>query len=224
MSVLGRAVTCAIVAVGCGTTPHSHVLQAPATERPQGSAPIGSATASDTAASPRSDPASGSIMADDFATDEVGCVVTAAEVCLNARDDNCNGLIDEGCGQVSGLVQFVIAWSTADADVDLLVTDPNGELVETGALPESGLVKERDCPGRPGREQGCGGRNTENVYLEANKEVLRGTYKVRVRLERLGEGEAPVVVNFAARLGPKTHQQKFTFDRREQERTLTLQL
>lgn len=149
------------------------------------------------------------------------CVTTAPETCFDARDDNCNGLIDEGCGQTTGLVQFMVAWSSPSADVDLLVTDPNGELIEVGALTESGLVKERDCPGRA---EACDGRNVENVFLEADREILRGTYRVRIRLEKMGGEDAPVIVHFGARLGPKTHSQRFTFDQREQERSLDLVL
>src|SRR5256885_1157700 len=48
------------------------------------------------------------------------CVPTGPERCFDARDDNCNGIIDEGCGVASGLVQFVIAWDAPGADVDLL--------------------------------------------------------------------------------------------------------
>src|SRR5262245_972176 len=54
------------------------------------------------------------------------CVPTGPERCWNARDDNCNGIMDEGCGVSTGLVQFMIAWDAPTADVDLLVTDPKG--------------------------------------------------------------------------------------------------
>jgi hypothetical protein len=71
---------------------------------------------------------------------ERACTPTGPELCFNARDDNCNGIIDEGCGVHTGLVQFIIAWDEPQADVDLLVTDPNGELVEVGATSQSGLI------------------------------------------------------------------------------------
>ena len=76
------------------------------------------------------------------------CTPSGPELCFNAADDNCNGIIDEGCGLHTGLVQFAIAWDEPRADVDLRVFDPSGELVEVGRPARSGLVKERDCPGR----------------------------------------------------------------------------
>ena len=44
---------------------------------------------------------------------ERACTPSGPELCFNARDDNCNGIIDEGCGVSTGLVQFVIAWDDA---------------------------------------------------------------------------------------------------------------
>ena len=110
-----------------------------------------------------------------------GAVVGVAEICMNNIDDNCNGIIDEGCGLRTGLVQFAIAWDEPKADVDLRVFDPRGELVEAGRPARSGLVKERDCPGRNNE---CHGQNLENVYL-SDGDPLRGEYRVRVRLEAL---------------------------------------
>jgi len=126
---------------------------------------------------------------------------TAPELCGNALDDNENGLAEEGCGTPTGLIGFVAAWDEPSADVDLRVIDPNGELAETGRPTGSGLVKERDCPGRDGE---CRGRNVEHVYLERS-EVLRGDYRVRIRLVSLGAAEPPVEVRFSARVGQKSH-------------------
>ncbi len=117
----------------------------------------------------------------------------------NAVDDNCNGVIDEGCEQRGGLVQFVIAWDKPGSDVDLRVVDPNGELVEVGRAAESGLLKERDCPGRSGE---CRGKNLENVFLEGN-EPLRGSYRVKIRLESLGGETPPISVRFGAQARTK---------------------
>src|SRR6476646_1404627 len=72
---------------------------------------------------------------------ENGCISTGPERCFDATDDNCNGIIDEGCGVETGAVQFVIAWEPPGVDVDLLVTDPAGELAEVGRPLSSGLVK-----------------------------------------------------------------------------------
>lgn len=128
-------------------------------------------------------------------------VSTAAEICGNAVDDNGNGLAEEGCGIPGGLVGFVAAWDEPTADVDLRVIDPSGELAETGRPTGSGLVKERDCPGRDGE---CRSRNIENVYLERG-EILRGDYRVHLRLVSIGGEEPPIEVRFAARLGQKSY-------------------
>jgi len=131
----------------------------------------------------------------------VACVSTAPERCFDATDDNCNGIIDEGCGVETGPVQFAVAWEPARVDVDLLVTDPAGELAEVGHPLASGLVKQRDCPGRSNE---CRGQNLENVYLDA-AEAPRGTYRVRVVLENLGGQNPPIQVRFGARVGPRSY-------------------
>ena len=148
-------------------------------------------------------------------------VVTAGpERCADAVDDNGNGLADEGCGIPSGLIQFMVAWDEPGADVDLRVTDPNGELCEVGRPTESGLVKERDCPGRNGE---CRGKNYENVYLEGG-ELLRGKYRIRVRLESTGGADPPVRVRLAARLGPRSYGAGFAFDRPDTDWEVVLDL
>jgi tRNA (guanosine-2'-O-)-methyltransferase len=132
---------------------------------------------------------------------EQSCVTTHPERCFDARDDNCNGLIDEGCGVETGAVQFMIAWEEATADVDLLVTDPRGELAEPGRLTQSGLTSSRNCPGANAE---CSGQNFENVYLEGD-EPLPGRYEVRVRLDKLGEARLPLRVTLGARVGSKSY-------------------
>jgi hypothetical protein len=144
------------------------------------------------------------------------CVPTGPERCFDARDDNCNGIIDEGCGVPSGLVQFVIAWSAPTADVDLLVSDPRGELAEVGRQTGAGLVKDRDCPGR---KQECGGKNYENVYLD-REEAKRGPYRVKIRLERLEDEDVPIRVTLGARIGPKTYSAELSLIRAEDTREL----
>ncbi len=149
------------------------------------------------------------------------CVPSGAEVCFNARDDNCNGSIDEGCGLMSGLLQFVAAWVESDVDIDLEVTDPDGQLIELRRVSESGLFKERDCPGRDGE---CRGINLENVVLQSNEPMRRGTYVVRVRLESLADVEDPVRVQVSARLGPKQFAAELEFSEEKEERQFELTL
>ena len=60
---------------------------------------------------------------------DLECTHEATETC-NALDDNCNGIVDEGCPYASDPqgVQITVAWNTG-ADIDLYVRDPSGEMV-----------------------------------------------------------------------------------------------
>jgi tRNA (guanosine-2'-O-)-methyltransferase len=151
---------------------------------------------------------------------ERASVPGAPELCGNALDDNGNGLADEGCGITTSAVSFLAAWDEPNADVDLRVTDPNGELVEVGRPTESGLVKERDCPGRDGE---CRGKNLENIYQEQG-EPIPGKYLVRVLLVSLGGAEPPVGVRFSARLGSRAYSTTLHLARAESDWQLALGL
>ncbi len=131
---------------------------------------------------------------------EATCTPTGPEICFNARDDNCNGVIDEGCGLHTGILQFVIAWDAPDVDVDLNVYDPSNEVAKPGEPTSSGLVKDRDCP----RNNECQGQNVENVYL-ADGEPRKGHYRAVIRLEKLGTATPPVRVRLGVRMGQRTY-------------------
>ena len=173
-----------------------------------------------TASGPSGGPRAKQLQASPGLSIQKACTPTGSELCFNASDDNCNGIIDEGCGVPTGLVQFVIAWDQPGADVDLQVTDPNGELIEVGSSSQSGLVKDRDCPGK---KNSCFGQNLENVYLEEGQ-PLKGKYRVRVRLEKLGGETPPISVTLGARVGPKTYAIRFELSAPDEERELTLEL
>jgi hypothetical protein len=149
------------------------------------------------------------------------CAPAGPERCSDGRDNNCNGLVDEGCGIGSGLVQFLIAWEE-DADVDLEVTDPKGSQARVGGVSAAGLLKERDCPGRDDRR--CRGVNTENVVLAANRDLMPGDYVVVVRLAPQRDSKTSVAVNLAGRLGPRTVDESFTLSADEPERVFTWSL
>jgi hypothetical protein len=149
------------------------------------------------------------------------CVPLSYEICFNALDDNCNGALEEGCGTPGGVVQFMIAWDASRADVDLNVTDPNGELIEAGQVSKSGLRKGRDCPGR---RQECAGVNLENVFLEGNKPPTRGAYRVSVTLESLAGDAPPIWVNLSSRLGAQRYAFEITLHEAEEEQHLELSL
>jgi tRNA (guanosine-2'-O-)-methyltransferase len=149
---------------------------------------------------------------------ESTCTPTGPEICFNARDDNCNGVIDEGCGLHTGILQFVIAWEQPEVDVDLRVMDPNGAEAKGGEQTSSGLVKDRDCP----RE--CQGQNVENVYL-VEGDPVKGHYKVTVHLEKPNGATPPIHVRLGVRMGQRsygmsmelspgqgTEDKEFTFD------------
>lgn len=133
---------------------------------------------------------------------ETACVPTGVERCFDARDDNCNGVIDEGCGIQTGVLQFAIAWEAAEADVDLLVREPSGEVADLGAPTSGGLVKDRDCPSDGKSSADCQGQNVENVFLSEG-EPPRGRYRITVALKKLGDAQAPVKVRLSARVGQR---------------------
>jgi hypothetical protein len=128
------------------------------------------------------------------------CTPTGPELCFNANDDNCNGVIDEGCGVGTGVLQFMVAWGDSPADIDIVVTDPNGSKVHKGNTqpPNSGLRFEKNCP-----EDGCHGQNMENVFFEGN-EPPRGKYTVEVKLTDPHGAELPVRARLSARVGNRT--------------------
>lgn len=129
------------------------------------------------------------------------CTPTGPELCFNAVDDNCNGVIDEGCGEPTGLLQFTIAWAAQAPDVNIVVTTPDGEKVpgEHGPSSPSGFHLDRDCPGR---HEDCHGQNEENVYFEG-LDPPHGHYVVDVVLADSNGADPPVHVRFGARLGSR---------------------
>ena len=146
------------------------------------------------------------------------CTPTGPELCFNATDDNCNGVIDEGCGLSTGPLQFVIAWGDSPADVDLRVTMPGGETVHAGNRHEhSGMRLAGNCPA-----DGCRGQNFDNAFFDGET-VPHGRVTVELVLRKLAGASPPVAVRFGARIRTKiygadaalTHEgdrKSFTFD------------
>jgi hypothetical protein len=131
------------------------------------------------------------------------CTPSGAELCFDATDNNCNGVIDEGCGVDTGPLQFAIAWPDG-SDVDLEVYDPSGNLAKPGERVEGALAKDRDC-GRP--QSSCHGQNMENVYFVGARPPA-GRYRIEIKLDKPEDVRFPVKVRFGGRMGGKT----FAFD------------
>ena len=128
---------------------------------------------------------------------ESACVAAGPERCFDAVDDNCNGIIDEGCGIGTGLLQFTLAWGDSPADVDLVLTEPRGgKIFEGNRSSRTGFRLDRDCPG----EDGCHGQNIENIFFEGG-DPPRGKYTLEVKLSELHSAETPVKVRLGARVG-----------------------
>lgn len=102
------------------------------------------------------------------------CLPQAQEDC-NARDDDCNGIIDEGCGYGSGHMQITMAWDTG-SDLDLYVTDPAGETLsfQRPATPGGGRV---DHAGRGDCADSQSNSRVENVRWVRDR-PLAGKYRV----------------------------------------------
>ncbi len=151
------------------------------------------------AASPGADVAARNLSATEGVVVTAGCTPTGPELCFNANDDNCNGIIDEGCGVGTGVLQFMIAWGDSPADVDLSVVDPNAARVtKANRSTPSGLQLEKNCP-----DDGCHQQNAENVYFDGT-EPVRGRYIVEVKLADPRGAELPVKVHLSARVGSRT--------------------
>lgn len=129
----------------------------------------------------------------------MACTPTGAELCFDATDNNCNGVIDEGCGVDTGPLQFAIAWPEG-SDVDLEVYDPAGNLAKPGERTENALTKDRDC-GRP--QSSCRGQNMENVFFVGARPSA-GRYRIEIKLDKPDDVRFPVKVRFGGRIGGKT--------------------
>lgn len=106
---------------------------------------------------------------------EIPCAEAAEEAC-NALDDDCDGVIDEGCGYDTGEIQITAAWNTG-ADLDLYVTDPNEEVVSfQRRLAASGGHLDHDARGECREDQRQA--RVENVVW--SERPTPGTYRIEL--------------------------------------------
>jgi hypothetical protein len=127
------------------------------------------------------------------------CTPTGPEICGNAIDDNCNGLLDEGCGIANGKIQFEVAWGDSPAVLELIVLDPHGDRIDaTHRSTPSGLKLDRLCP----RDASCHGQSLDNVVFVGEK-PLPGQYTVTVKLVDTSSASLPVKAVFGWRVGAR---------------------
>jgi tRNA (guanosine-2'-O-)-methyltransferase len=138
---------------------------------------------------------------------DTACVVSGVELCFNAVDDNCNGIIDEGCGLLSGPIQLTVAWGDAPVDLDLRLTVPSGETVSDETRSIKGFRLDRDCPA----EAACGEQNYEN--LVATDEPPPGHYVVTVKLADPMGTIAPVKAVLSARIGSRNYRLRLQLEK-----------
>jgi tRNA (guanosine-2'-O-)-methyltransferase len=152
------------------------------------------------AKAPGSDVVAKNVATSEGVTVAAACTPTGPELCFNANDDNCNGLIDEGCGVGTGVLQFMIAWGDSPADVDVTVVDPTGTKVHKGNRGSPGALQlEKSCP-----DDDCHHQNVENVFFEGS-EPPKGRYVAEVKLVDPHGAELPVKVHFSVRIGSRTY-------------------
>jgi len=116
----------------------------------------------------------------------------------NGLDDNCNGVIDEGCGYQSGAIQITSAWNTG-ADIDMYVTDPSGTVIsyQNTQSPTGGFL-DHDARGNCRRDQA--NNRIENIFWNS-PQPPSGAY--RVKLHYWGEcgGAGPTLTTLSIAVG-----------------------
>lgn len=149
---------------------------------------------------------------------ERACTPTGIEQCFNAIDDNCNGIIDEGCGEPTGMIQILAAWGDSPADIDLDLTTPAGLRIYESGRNRGGFRYERNCP-----KDACFGQNYESIVFEGS-DPPHGTYTVRARLGDLGTASSPVRVRLGARIGSKAYSTNVQLTPTLDQATVTFEL
>jgi tRNA (guanosine-2'-O-)-methyltransferase len=134
------------------------------------------------------------------------CVKDATdEICFDGVDNDCDGLVDEGCPgyrTTGNALQFTLAWKLG-VDLDLEVVGPAGEVVSKSAPAGAGLVHDKACSAAP--KDDCPDGKVENVYLPDAAPVPKGRYTIRVRLaDTRGQTKAHVPFFLGGKVGSRS--------------------
>ena len=128
------------------------------------------------------------------------CTPTGLELCFDATDNNCNGIIDEGCGVQTGPLQFAIAWA-------------EGIRRRSQCHRPQGRTRQAGRPHRVGADQRSRLRPAAELVPrpEHGKRIFRGRdpaqgelRQVEIKLDNPDEVRGPVKVRFGGRIGVKT--------------------
>jgi hypothetical protein len=147
------------------------------------------------------------------------CSPDRAETC-NGLDDNCDGIIDNNCGYLGGGIQVTASWRGAP-DIDLRVTDPNGEEVYFGHRQSaSGAQMDMDANGEctPTRP------TAENIRW-ASQTPPTGRYEIKLTVFDLC-GAADATATLSVSVGGRVvgaWTASFTYPRQEYIFPLTVQ-
>ncbi len=145
------------------------------------------------------------------------CKKTGVELCFNAVDDDCNGLVDEGCGLPDGDVALLAAWDDNPASLDWVLYLPGGKKLDKANKKVGAFRYVKDCP------EACFGQNVEAI-VAAEGTPARGRYRAELRLTSAIGAELPVRVRIALRFGTRVESSELTFDLDHEMRAVSFEL